>query len=254
MPKSPKPTNNILAYAVIFSGLIVSASLVFVGVQFSGNDTLKASITGPTDEVKQPEVKKIVQNAPAAAKPTEDPAKNVKKVTKTDHIRGNANAKISVIEYSDFQCPFCQRVHPTLKSVLEKYGDKVNWVYRHYPLPFHNPEATSKAEAAECANELGGNDKFWEMTDYFYENMGSKVDELPAIAKKIGLNESAFKTCLESGKYKDHINKDMSEGSAAGVTGTPGNIVLNNKTGEAIALKGAKPLSSFETVIDEMLK
>jgi protein-disulfide isomerase len=88
---------------------------------------------------------------------------------KTDHIRGNPNASVAVIEYSDYQCPFCKAVHPTYQKIMDTYGDDVMWVYRHYPLPFH-PHAQKAAEGGECAAELGGNDAFWKYTDQLFES------------------------------------------------------------------------------------
>lgn len=181
------------------------------------------------------------------------PAGDVKPVdAATDHIRGNPDAKVSVIEYSDFECPFCSRNHPTMQQILDTYGDDVNWVYRHYPLPFH-ANAQKAAEASECAAELGGNDSFWKMTDMIMEK-GADNTQLASYAKAIGLNEAKFTECLNSGKHAQRVTDDMTGGSAAGVNGTPGNIILNNETEESRNVSGAQPFSAFQTVIDEMLK
>lgn len=168
----------------------------------------------------------------------------------TDHIRGNVNAEISVIEYSDFECPFCIRHHPTMKQVMEKYGDKVNWVYRHFPLAFH-PKAEPAALASECIAELGGNDAFWKFTDAVFEQNNY---DYPAIARSLGVNEVGFKTCFDSARHKQKIQDQMAGGSAAGVNGTPGTIVLRNASGEAKLVSGAVPLASFEAAIDGFLQ
>ena len=168
----------------------------------------------------------------------------------TDHIRGNTKAMVAVIEYSDFECPFCQRVHPTYQQIMDTYGDKVMWVYRHYPLPFH-PNAEPAAIASECANELGGNDVFWKFADKLFSSQGEWAYE--KYAGELGLDEAAFKTCLDNGKYAKHVQDDMSGGSAAGVNGTPGNIVLNLKTKESQLVSGAVPFASFQSAIDAML-
>lgn len=180
--------------------------------------------------------------APVAAQPAGDvPPIDLEK----DHIRGDPDAEIAVIEYSDYQCPFCTRVHPTLKQVIQTYGDKVMWVYRHYPLPFH-PNAEPAAQAAECANELGGNDAFWTFTDKVFE--GGSFD-FTAIAKDIGLDAAKFQACTASGKYKELVQAQMAGGSAAGVDGTPGNIVYNLKTRKSQMVSGAQPLSAFDAAI-----
>lgn len=174
---------------------------------------------------------------------------------KVDHIRGNPKAKISVIEYSDFECPFCARHHPTMQQLVDDYGDDVNWVYRHFPLGFHKL-AQITAEGAECANELGGNDAFWEYTDALFEKgvPNKTKDDFIAYAVDIGLDKAKFTDCLDSGKYTQHVKDDMAGGSAGGVSGTPGNIVYNNKTKEAKLVSGAQPISAFKAIIDPMLQ
>lgn len=177
---------------------------------------------------------------------------------KTDHIRGDlSKATVAVIEYSDFECPFCQKHHPTMKQVMDTYKDDVAWVYRHFPLSFH-ANAQKEAEATECANELGGNDAFWKYTDAIFERTtaggtGFPLENLAPLAKELGLNEAKFKSCLDSGKYAKHVQDDMSGGSTAGVNGTPGNIVVNLKTNENRIISGAVPFASFKTAIDVLL-
>lgn len=196
-------------------------------------------------------------SAPAAQPPTQD-AKDVPKVSKNDHIRGDSSAKIALIEYSDMECPFCKRFHPTAQQVLDAYKGKVMWVYRHYPLAFH-ANAQKEAEAVECANELGGNDAFWKYLDAVYDRTtsngtGFALDKLVPLAVEIGLNEAKFKTCLDSGRYASHVKDDMNGGSKAGVTGTPGNILLDTKTGKTSLIPGAVPFETMKAAIDEMLK
>ena len=189
-------------------------------------------------------------SVPTAAAPEAPPAGDVKPVdAAVDHIRGNPDAAVSVIEYSDFECPFCSRNHPTMQQIVDTYGDDVNWVYRHFPLAFH-PNAQKAAEASECAAEEG---KFWEMADMIMEK-GSDNTQLEAYAAAIGLNAAAFKECLDSGRMAAKVQSDMTEGSSAGVSGTPGNIVLKNGTKDSRMVSGAQPFAAFQTVIDEMLK
>ena len=189
-------------------------------------------------------------SVPTAAAPEAPPAGDVKPVDPAvDHIRGNPDAAVSVIEYSDFECPFCSRNHPTMQQIVDTYGDDVNWVYRHFPLAFH-PNAQKAAEASECAAEEG---KFWEMADMIMEK-GSDNTQLEAYAAAIGLNAAAFKECLDSGRMAAKVQSDMTEGSSAGVSGTPGNIVLKNGTKDSRMVSGAQPFAAFQTVIDEMLK
>ncbi|PIR53231.1 disulfide bond formation protein DsbA [Candidatus Peregrinibacteria bacterium CG10_big_fil_rev_8_21_14_0_10_49_10] len=170
---------------------------------------------------------------------------------KTDHIRGNPKATVSLIEYSDFECPFCQRHHPTLQQALDEYGDDVNWVYRHYPLSFH-PNARPSALASECVAELGGNDAFWQFADTVFEK-GAVVANLQSYAGGIGINTTAFSDCLSSEKYAEHVDGQLDEGSASGVSGTPGTIVYNNETKESRYISGAQPYSNIKAAIDAIL-
>lgn len=176
----------------------------------------------------------------------------------TDHIRGNPSASVSVITYSDFECPFSKRHHPTLQQILDAYGNDVNVVYRHFPLSFHQ-NAEKEAEASECVAELGGNDAFWKFADGIYEKTtsngtGFALDQLPVLAKQVGVDENAFKTCLDSGKYQAKIAAEMQAGSKAGIDGTPGTVIVRNATKEAKLVVGAQPLDAFKTAIDALKK
>ena len=181
---------------------------------------------------------------------------NVRPVSKQDHIRGDAEAPVKIIEYSDIECPFCKRFHPTMKQVVSEYQGKVAWVYRHFPLSFHQ-NAEKEAEATECANELGGNDAFWKYVDTLFERTtsngtGFALDQLAPLAKEIGLDETKFKSCLDSGKYASRVQQDERDGASAGVTGTPGNIVIG-KDGKAQLVEGAVPFEQLKAVVDSFL-
>lgn len=186
-------------------------------------------------------------------------AKNLRPVSKTrDHIYGNPDAEISLIEYSDFECPFCKRFHPTPKRLVKAYEGKVNWVYRHFPLGFHNPLAQKEAEASECANELGGNDAFWKYADLIYERtrsngQGLAMEKLPSMASEIGLDSQVFQSCLDSGKYADRVKEDIREGASIGVSGTPATFVFHHKTGRVLMQSGAYPFETFKGLIDSLL-
>ena len=175
-----------------------------------------------------------------------------------DHIYGNPNAELSLIEYSDFECPFCKRSHPTARKAVDEYGGRVNWVYRHYPLGFHNPEAQKEAEASECAAHLGGNESFWRYTDTLYLRTRSNGKGLPMsglvpLAGELGLDEAAFKNCLDSGKFTKRVTEDFAEGQSIGITGTPGNVLLNNRTGKVRLVSGAVPFARLKAQIGELL-
>lgn len=183
---------------------------------------------------------------------TGDQVGTVTPVSDDDHIRGNKNAEITLLEYSDFECPFCSRFHPTMIQVLNEYKDKVRWVYRHFPLTSIHPNAQKAAEASECASEQG---KFWEMADKMFEKQaqGLTVAQLSTLAKEAGVRDIAkFDTCVSSGKYAQLVAADLASGEAAGVTGTPGTIVIG-KDGSQQLIPGALPYESVKQIIDSML-
>lgn len=186
-------------------------------------------------------------------------ARSVRPVSvERDHIRGNPDAEISLIEYSDFECPYCKRFHTEAEQLVAAFGGRVNWVYRHFPLDFHNPGAQKQAEASECAGELGGNEAFWRYTDAIYERtssggQGFPIASLVPLAVAQGLDEKAFGECLESERHAVRVQEDMREGIAAGVTGTPGNILRNNRTGEVLSRPGAVPFANLKADVEWLL-
>jgi protein-disulfide isomerase len=186
-------------------------------------------------------------------------AKAARPVSATDdHIYGDPAAPITLIEYSDFECPFCKRFHATPRRLVDEHSGQVNWVYRHFPLGFHNPGAQKQAEASECANELGGNDAFWEYSDLIYARTksngnGFPISQLVPLAVEIGLDEGQFGECLDSGRYTEHVAADVSDGEQAGVRGTPGNILRVNQSGLSVAIQGAQPYENVKQRLDLLL-
>lgn len=165
-------------------------------------------------------------------------------VAATGPAKGPENAPVTIVEFSDFECPFCSRVNPTLAQVRETYGDKVRIVFRQYPLPIH-PNAQKAAEASLCAHEQG---KFWEMHDLMFEQQRQLgVDALKAKASQLGLDAEEFNQCLDSGEFADEVQADLEAGSEAGVSGTPAMFI------NGIAVSGAVPYEQIATVIDDEL-
>lgn len=166
-----------------------------------------------------------------------------------DAVKGDANAPVTIIEFSDYECPFCERFYSdTLNQIQKEYIDtgKVKLVYRDFPLSFH-ANAQKAAEAAECAGEFG-DDKYYEMHDkLFEEGVSGGVDSYKQYAKDLGLDTTKFNDCLDSGEMEDEVQKDMSEGASYGVSGTPA-FFVNGKL-----LSGAQPFSAFKQVIDAEL-
>lgn len=198
----------------------------------------------------------ITPSAPTA--PSFGSAENVDKLRSKDHVRGNRNARILLIEYSDLECPFCKRFHPTAQQIVDNYKGQVAWVYRHFPLDQIHAKADKEAEAVECARELGGEDGFWKLTDKIFEvtpsNNGLNLDDLPKLANQVGLDGDKLKSCIDSGKFAEYVEADYQGGIKAGITGTPGNILLDTKTGKTKLVPGALPFEQFQKEIDTILK
>lgn len=171
-----------------------------------------------------------------------------------DHIRGNPAAPITLVEYSDFECPFCKRFHPTVKKLVDESGGQVKWVYRHFPLDELHSKARKEAAASECAAELGGNDAFWKFADRFFEltpsNNRTDIDTvLPKIASEIGLDRTRFASCLASGRHDRHVAEDIENAKATGGQGTPWSIVVS-KSGKTYSLSGAQPYAAVKQLVD----
>lgn len=159
-----------------------------------------------------------------------------------DPFKGAADAKVTVVEFSEFQCPFCSRVGPTLQKIWEVYGDKVRIVFRDFTLPMH-ARAIPAAEAANCANEQG---KFWEFHDKLFANQQAlSDDDFKKYATELGLDTDKFNTCYSTGKYRADVQKDAADGAKIGVTGTPA-FFINGRF-----LSGAQPFEAFKAIIDE---
>ncbi len=227
--QSPAPRNNLsIPVAIIIAGVLI-AGAVYLGTP-----------KGPPAQVVAPPTGNLEQMKP---------------IGKDDHVRGNPDAPVKIVEYSDTECPFCKRFHGTMKEVMDEYGKdgEVAWVYRHFPLDQLHSKARKEAVALECAGDQGGNDKFWAYADRLYEvtpsNNGLDSAELPKIAQYVGLDMSKFNTCLGSTKYDKHIEDDVQNAIATGGNGTPWSIVVG-KNGKKYPLSGAQPYSAVKQIID----
>lgn len=159
-------------------------------------------------------------------------------------FKGAAAAPVTIVKFEDFHCPFCKRVQPTLAEILSRYGDKVKMVHRDYPIDQLHPQARKLHEAARCANEQG---KFWGFHDALYAKAPAKPDQVKTYAQEVGLDVPALDQCLASRKYQAAVQKDIDEGTRAGVTGTPA-FFINGRV-----LSGAQPLESFVQIIEDEL-
>lgn len=172
-----------------------------------------------------------------------------------DWIKGNKDAKITVIEFSDTECPFCVRFHSTLQQVISDYDGQVNWVYRHFPISQLHSKAPKEAEATECAAEQGGNETFWAYLDRLISitpaNNGLLASQLPEIAEYVGLDVNKFQACLDSGKYAKKIQEQIQQAQAAGAQGTPYSVIISGD--KQVPIPGALSVDGVKALIDPLL-
>jgi len=230
--------------AIVIAGALIAGALYFSSLS-SDSKTTTLNIE------EQLAVEKLEKMRPISAR---------------DHIRGDINAPVKIIEYSDTECPFCKRFHESMKKIMDEHGSngEVVWIYRHSPLYKPNSagqtlhsKAITESEAQECAWEQGGNEKFWEYTDRIYEitpsNNQLNLVELSKIAASIGLDVEKFNACLASGKYRDYIDKDLQNAYDTGGGATPWNIIIA-KNGKKYPLMGAQPYEVLKQVVEFGLK
>lgn len=205
----------------------------------------------------QPETaREVVKQTPPTEVQTGSTDK-VAPVTEKDHIRGNPDAPIKIVEYSDFECPFCKQVHSTLNQVMEKYesSSEVAWVYRHFPLEqLHPKNAMKVAIASECAAEQGGDEMFWKFADAFFvvtpaNDRTDLVAVLPKIYIDIGVDASKMASCIESGRYDAHIQEEIENAIATGGRGTPWSVLIAGN-GKTFSVNGAQPVAAWEQLIE----
>ena len=241
-----KKRDFLLPASILIAALLVSISLVYsVGKRADDGKELTGNLV---DSVA------VSESSPLKIKP----------VTAEDHILGDADAPVKIIEFSDFECPFCKSFHPTMQRVVESYDGKVAWVYRHYPIDQLHSKARKEAEASECANELGGNQAFWAYADKIFEitpsNNGLDLNRLPEIASEIGLDRAKFEECLASGRTAPKVEAGVQDAASAGARGTPYSVVIAKK-GKKYVIPGALPFAdpdpnrlSVKLIVDEALK
>lgn len=233
----PKSNKFVVPGAIIIAGLIIAGAIYY--------------------DRKTP-----LGNAPSqnqAAAPAASPLDNLKPVTTKDHILGNPDAPVTIVSFTDFECPFCKRFHITMKQIMDEYGasGKVKWVLRELPLIQLHSKAKNEAVAAECASELGGNDAFWKYLDRLFDitpsNNGLDPNELPKIAEYIGLDKTKFEACLTSGKFDQLIDEETQDGINSGAQGTPYSVIIG-PNGQKSVIPGALPYEQIKQAIDEILK
>lgn len=246
-------------HAILIGSVVISLAILINGgaIRFKDSTTRSANTTQAAQQLpSQPN-----QQAPQAAAP--ENTGPIKVSLDDDPVLGDKNAPITLIDFSDYECPFCKRhFDQTFAQIKKDYIDsgKVKYVYRDLPLPFHDPMATKEAIAANCAREQGNDTAYFKYHHEIFKRTksngnGLAVDDLYTIASDLALNSGNFKSCLDSEKYKDEVQKDLADASKYGATGTP-TFFIGKSTGseiEGTMLVGAQPYGAFKTIIDQQL-
>lgn len=239
--------NKNLAGMIIVAALLFAAGF-FIGSLYQENQQLKKGVT-----VAQPGAAADQPTAPQG--PTAETLATMPAVSDDDYIRGDENADVVLVEYSDYECPFCNRFHPTTKQILEEFSN-VALVYRHYPLPFH-PLAQKAAETAECVGKVGGNEAFWTYTDSLFaaaEKTGGTLSQemLDEAVTASGASVSQVTTCVESGEMTERVTAQSTTGGTAGISGTPGTIIVVKGEPKEL-IPGALPFDQVKAMIEKYL-
>jgi len=231
----PKPSSTI-PLAIIFGFALVAVAIYFSGQ--GQNPTANNAVA------LDPQIQPVV-------------SAKIKPVDENDYIKGNPNAPILIVEYSDYDCPFCKLFHETMNRIMNEYGvgGKVAWVYRQFPIVQLHPNAPRISEAALCVGDIAGSDAFWKFSDLVFGERGTNeptnITLLPEYAEKAGANRAEFIACLDSGKMKDAVSQSVAAGTTAGIRGTPQSFVLIGN--QQAPIEGAQPYEVVKQIIENLL-
>jgi protein-disulfide isomerase len=227
---------------IIPGAILIGFGLIAAAIFFSGNSSPLQAVNVPTEGNQE---QAAVEREP------------IRPVDETDHIKGNPNAPIVILEYSDYDCPFCKSHHETMNQIMDEYGStgQVAWVFRHFPIEQLHPNAAGIALASECVADLGGNDAFWKFSDLVFGeremNELTNITKLGSYATQSGVDETKFNACVESGKFIPEVNADFADAANAGAQGTPYSLVLVG--GQQGVINGAQPYEAVKQIIETLL-
>ncbi|MFZ2252852.1 MAG: thioredoxin domain-containing protein [Minisyncoccia bacterium] len=233
---SPAKNSLGIPVAIVLAAALIAGAIVFTGSQKSGTSLQVGTGTEKEQITEETEI------AP---------------VTDKDHIRGNPNAPIVIVEYSDFECPYCKNFHETMNKIMADYGKdgKVAWVYRQFPIVQLHPNAPKIAAASECVASLGKNDAFWKFADFVFGereiNSPTDITRLGEYAEKSGVDKAKFTACVDAGTFTSKITSDLGLAAKAGAKGTPYSILMvGNQQG---IINGAQPYETVKQMVETML-
>ena len=235
MEQSPQNSSLAVPIAIIFGFGLVALAVYFSGIG-RGADIIETATSNEQTTYNE-----------------------IKPVDKSDYIKGNPNAPILIVEYSDYDCPYCKNFHETMTQIMNDYGvsGKVGWVYRQFPIVELHPNSPRISEAALCVGEIGGNEAFWKFSDLIFQERGvtdtTNITLLPEYAEKSGVDKAAFTNCLDSGRQKQTLAKSVEEGVSSGIKekGTPHSYVIIGN--QKAPINGAQPYEVVKQIIDSLL-
>jgi len=201
-------------------------------------EAAKAAINEHFEAQRAQKRDSLLANAPAAQ--DED-------IPEGKHIYGNPEARFTLVEFSDYECPFCQRFHDTPKEIVESSGGNVNWEYLHFPLDSHNPTAMNLSVASECVSEELGNQAFWAFTNEVFETTGGNgrgIPDMEGLVESLGMDPADLSACMSDREMVQRVEEDMQKAAQAGVTGTPSSYIVDNVTGDIEVISGAQPMQN----------
>ncbi len=234
MEPSTQPSSPAIPIAIICGFAMIAIAIFFT----NKNDTATTNLL-------------------ATKTPTEAVANGPRTVSDSDYIRGNPNAPIIMIEYSDFDCPFCKQYHQTMKQIMDEYGitGKVAWVYRQFPLPSLHPNSPKISEAALCVGALGGNEAFWKFADSVYDSRNideaTNITKLPSLAESAGIAKNDYLHCIDKGTQEQRVLDDMQDGLNAGAQGTPLTVLMVGN--QQAVITGAQPYDVVQGIIQNLI-
>jgi protein-disulfide isomerase len=240
--RTPLITQLLIPLAIVVGFGLIAAAIYFSGFTNRNN----AAPTPRADAGTEPNI-----NEPA-------PTGSIRPVDATDYIRGNPNAPILIVEYSDYDCPFCKQFHTTMQRIIDEYGvdGRVAWVYRQFPLEQLHPNAPRLSEAALCVGDIGGNEAFWNFSDAIFDsrelNELTNVTRLNEFVTAAGVSIGEFESCMTSGRMKDTVTASLEDGFNAGVRGTPHSIVLVGN--QQATINGAQPYAVVKSIVDNLIQ
>ncbi|MCF7815655.1 MAG: DsbA family protein [Candidatus Pacebacteria bacterium] len=234
--REKQSNNNSLGVPI---AIVIAAVLIAGAIMYSGKQNTPTPKAGVLDTAQ------------------ETPEIEIAPVTEKDHIQGNPNAPIMIVEYSDFECPFCKNFHETMTKIIAEYGKggKVAWVYRQFPLEQLHPNAPKIAAASECVANLGGNDAFWKFSDSIFDGRGlnelTNMAKLPDYAEEAGVSKDSFSTCVADGTYTETVKTAVADALKTGARGTPYSILMiGDQKG---LINGAQPYDVVKKMIETVL-